>query len=71
MLLIAMCLILNAMEAITFPFLQVTTLNGDDVTLPDALVTVEEGKMGGVLAAGSRWSVLASSNTDLDSCELG
>ena len=42
----------DCMEAITFPFLQVTTLNGEDVTLPDALVTVEEGEDGGTVSSG-------------------
>ena len=35
----------NSMEAMKFPFLQVSTLDGEDVTLPDALITtIEEGE---------------------------
>ena len=44
----------DSMEAISFPFLQVTTLKGEDVTLPDAMVTVEEeeGSAGGQVTSG-------------------
>lgn len=43
----------NSMEAMIFPFLKVSTLNGEDVTLPDALVTsIEEEEEGAAVTSG-------------------
>ena len=38
------------MEAMVFPYLRVSTLNGEDVTLPDALVTSIEDEEGAVIS---------------------
>ena len=42
----------NSMEAMKFPLLQVSTLDGEDVTLPDALITTTEEEKGKRLGRG-------------------
>lgn len=44
----------NSMEAMVFPFLRVSTMDGEDVTLPDALVTtIDDGERETVAERGA------------------